>query len=91
VEITTPDASLRLTMPGPNPLANEPPEDGEVAGVALGLWHGIIAPVTLIMSFSNPDIQMYEVHNNGSEYNVGFLVGVAVVFLLLGILGRGRR
>jgi len=90
VEITTPETTVRLSMPGPNPLANEPAEDGTLAGVAQGLWHGLIAPVTLVMSFFNPEVQMYEVHNNGNEYNLGFLVGVAVVFLLLGIIG-GRR
>jgi hypothetical protein len=31
---------------------------------------------------------MYEVHNNGKEYNLGYLLGVAIVFLLLGVLGR---
>ncbi len=91
VEVTTPKSSIQLTMPGPNPEEDKPDDNGRVADVALGLWHGLIAPVTLIMSFFNPAIQMYEVHNNGNEYNLGFLVGVAVVFLFLGILGRGRR
>jgi hypothetical protein len=36
-------------------------------------------------------MQMYEVHNNGREYNLGFLIGVALVFLLLGVLGGRRR
>ena len=36
-------------------------------------------------------MQMYEVHNNGQQYNLGFLIGVAVVFLLLGVLGGRRR
>jgi len=88
VQINTPDATIRLSTPGTNPLVNEAAEDGTVAGVAQGLWHGLIAPVTLVMSFFNPAVQMYEVHNNGNEYNLGFLIGVAVVFLFLGVLGR---
>jgi hypothetical protein len=90
IEVDTPD-TIVLTMPGPNPQLNEPDANGRLAGVAQGLWHGLIAPVTAIGSFFNPAMQMYEVHNNGQEYNLGFLIGVALVFLLLGILGGRRR
>lgn len=92
VEVDTPETTVELTTPGPNPLANEPAENGSVAGVLQGLWHGLIAPVTAVGSFFNPDMQMYEVHNNGREYNLGFLIGVALVFLILGLIGgSGRR
>jgi hypothetical protein len=91
VEVTTPETNVRLTTPGANPLVNEPAENGVVAGVVQGLWHGIIAPVTLVMSFFNEAVQMYEVHNNGREYNLGFLLGVALVFLILGFSGRRWR
>ena len=91
VEVTTPETNIQLTTPGANPLVNEPAESGAVAGVVQGLWHGIIAPVTLVMSFFNESIQMYEVHNNGREYNLGFLLGVALVFLILGLSGRRWR
>ena len=90
IEVNTPDASIQLNTPGVNPLANEPAENGRVAGVLQGLWHGLIAPVTLIMSFFNENVQMYEVHNDGKEYNLGYLRGVALVFLLLGFSGRRR-
>jgi hypothetical protein len=46
---------------------------------------------TLIISFFNEDVQMYEVHNNGREYNLGYLLGIALVFLLLGVTGGRRR
>jgi hypothetical protein len=93
IEVTTPETTLELTTPGPNPQLNEPDEAGRVAGIAQGLWHGLIAPVTAVGAFFNPAMQMYEVHNNGSEYNLGFLIGVALVFLLLGVIGGsgGRR
>ena len=91
VEVTTPETNIQLTTPGINPLVNEPAESGAVAGVIQGLWHGIIAPVTLVMSFFNENVQMYEVHNNGREYNLGFLLGVALVFLILGFSGRRWR
>lgn len=91
VEVTTPETNIQLTTPGVNPLVNEPAASGTVAGVFQGLWHGLIAPVTLIMSFFNESVQMYEVHNNGREYNLGFLLGVALVFLILGFSGRRWR
>lgn len=91
IEVTTPETTLELTSPGPNPQLNDADAAGRVAGIAQGLWHGLIAPVTAIGSFFNPAMQMYEVHNNGSEYNLGFLIGVALVFLLLGVFGGRRR
>ena len=91
IEVTMPETTLELTSPGPNPQLNDPDDAGRVAGIAQGLWHGLIAPVTGVGSFFNPAMQMYEVHNNGSEYNLGFLIGVALVFLLLGVFGGRRR
>lgn len=91
IEVDTPATTIELTTPGPNPQLNEADEGGRVAGALQGLWHGLIAPVTVIGSFFNPAMQMYEVHNNGNEYNLGFLIGVALVFLLLGLLGGRWR
>jgi hypothetical protein len=91
LEVTTPNSTIRLTTPGPNPELDKPDDQGNVAGIVTGLWHGIIAPIMLIGSFFNPAMQIYEVHNNGLEYNLGFLVGVAVIFLLLGLFGGRRR
>lgn len=91
LEVTTPESTIRLTTPSPNPQLNEPAADGRVAGLISGLWHGIIAPIMLVGSFFNPAMQMYEVHNNGAEYNLGYLIGVALIFLILGVLGGRRR
>lgn len=91
IEVEVPATTLQLTTPGPNPLLNEPDDNGRLAGAAQGLWHGIISPVTAIGAFINPAMQMYEVHNNGREYNLGFLVGVALVFLILGVIGGRWR
>jgi hypothetical protein len=90
-DIDVPGFKVNFNAPGQNPLANQADGNNRVAGILVGIWHGIISPVTLILSFINPDIQMYEVHNNGSQYNLGFLIGVALVFLLLGIFAGRRR
>ena len=72
--------SLAGCAPGPNSLTGSPDLEGEVAGFWLGLWQGIIAPVTFIISLFSDKVDMYEVHNNGGWYNFGFLLGLIVIF-----------
>jgi len=76
--------------PGPNQLAQSPDDEGEVAGFWLGLWHGIIAPITFIISLFSDNVHMYDVHNNGGWYNFGFLLGASII-LGGGGGGAGRR
>ena len=90
-QINVSGVSTPLYAPGTNPSVNTADAHDRISGLLPGIWHGIISPVTLVMSFINPDVQMYEVHNTGSEYNVGFLIGVAIVFILLGALLGSRR
>jgi hypothetical protein len=66
--------------PGANELADSVDGEGIVSGFWRGLWNGIIAPVTLVISLFKPDVTMYEVHNNGGWYNFGFLLGVMIIF-----------
>jgi hypothetical protein len=91
LEVTTPESTIELRSPGLNPQLNQPDEGGRLSGFVQGLWHGVIAPVMVVGSFFNPAMQMYEVHNNGRDYNLGFLIGIAFVFLLLGLLGGRWR
>lgn len=85
------NSQMLFTMPGANPELGKPVEGGSVAGLGTGLFHGLISIVTLIISFFNPEIQMYEVHNTGPLYNLGFLIGAVVLFALLGFSGGRRR
>jgi hypothetical protein len=64
---------------GPNEFKNVPDEEEKVAGFWRGLWHGIISPVTFIVSLFNKNINVYEVHNNGGWYNFGFLLGIGAL------------
>ena len=91
LEVTTPESTIELRSPGPNPQLNQTDEAGRVSGFVQGFWHGLIAPVMVVGSFFNPAMQMYEVHNNGRDYNLGFLIGIAFVFLLLGLIGGRWR
>jgi hypothetical protein len=61
---------------GPNPVEGS----GAPAGFWLGLWHGFIAPFTLIVSFFSDQVNIYEVHNNGGWYNFGFVFGASIFF-----------
>lgn len=65
---------------GPNELVNSPPADGEVAGFLMGLWQGLIAPVTFFLSLFFDHITIYEVHNNGAWYDFGFVLGTGILF-----------
>jgi hypothetical protein len=84
------NSNIQFTLPGQNPVLDRPGENGRVAGFGTGLWHGLISVVTLVLSFFDPDVQMYEVHNNGPLYNLGFLGGAILVVAVLGFAG-GRR
>jgi hypothetical protein len=66
---------------GGNPAVNTlPADDGTIAGFWLGLWHGIICPITFIISLFSKNIHFYEVHNNGSWYNAGYIIGLGISF-----------
>jgi hypothetical protein len=90
-QINVPGVNIQTYAPGPNPLVNTADPHGSAAGILLGIWHGIISQVTLVLSFVYKDAQMYEVHNNGSQYNLGFLIGVAILFVILGMIFSSRR
>lgn len=47
----------------------------ETPGFFMGIWHGIIAPFTLIVRWFT-DIQMYAIPNTGFTYDLGFILGL---------------
>ena len=59
-----------------------------MAGFWLGLWHGIIVPITFIISLFSDTVGIYEVHNNGGWYDFGFVIGASV---FLGGSGAGAK
>jgi hypothetical protein len=48
----------------------------EPAGFFSGLWHGWIAPVSLIVGFFRPEVRIYEPLNTGWWYDLGFYIAV---------------
>jgi len=79
---------LGACMAGPNPEIGSATEGDMAAGFLLGLWHGIIAPVTFIVSLFTDNVNFYEVHNNGNWYDFGFVLGAGILF---GGGSRGAR
>jgi hypothetical protein len=69
---------LASCAPGPNGFIGVPNQEGMVAGFWLGLWHGVIAPVTFVISLFTRHVQPYEVHNSGGWYNAGFVLGMII-------------
>jgi hypothetical protein len=82
--------AVAACAPGPNRLARTPGAEGKIAGFWLGVWHGLIAPITFIVSLFSDKVGIYDVHNSGNWYNFGFVLG-AGLFLSGGILGRKKK
>ncbi|MEV7961266.1 MULTISPECIES: hypothetical protein [Oerskovia] len=83
--------ALAACAPGPNPDVGTPTADGSPAGFWLGLWQGVIVPVTFVVSLFTDTVNIYEVHNNGNWYDFGFVLGLGL--FVGGPFGasRGRR
>jgi hypothetical protein len=81
--------TLAACAAGPNPELGVAPPEGEVAGFFPGLWHGIISPITFLISLFTDDVSIYEVHNSGNWYDFGFVLGAGILFGG-GFFGAGR-
>lgn len=58
--------------------ANEPVDEcltGQTYGFFWGIWHGIIAPISLVISIFDEEVAMFAVNNTGFFYGLGFLIG----------------
>lgn len=49
---------------------------GHTYGFFGGLWHGIIAPASFLISLFTDNVAVWAVNNNGGWYTFGFLIGV---------------
>ncbi|HKL60582.1 MAG TPA: hypothetical protein VJ863_11850 [Sphaerochaeta sp.] len=58
------------------------------AGFFLGIWHGWIAPISLIVGIFDPSVRIYEVINTGWLYDFGFYIAIISGF---GGLSLARR
>jgi hypothetical protein len=58
------------------------------AGFFIGIWHGWIAPIALIMGLFKHEIRIYEVFNTGWWYDLGFYMAIISGF---GTLALSRK
>ena len=62
---------------------------GSRANLWAGLWHGLIIVITFVVSLFTNTVGIYEGNNVGWAYNLGYIIGVSIVFG--GILRSQRR
>ena len=63
-----------LSIAGSNSKYKEP--GAKPAGFLGGLWHGIVAPITFVVSLFVGGVSIYETNNNGRWYEFGFMLGI---------------
>jgi len=62
-----------------------------LAGIFSGVWHGWIAPFSLIYSLTNSNTGIYEIYNNGFAYNLGYYAAIISGFGGLALFRRKRN
>ena len=73
-------------MPGDgNRTADQP------AGFFWGVWHGLIAPISLIWGLFNSEIRLYEPQNTGWAYDLGFYLAVIGCFSGFSSSSRSKK
>lgn len=65
--------ALLLTGCMPGDGANS---GSDLAGFFTGIWHGWIAPISLIRSIFDHRISIYETYNTGFFYNLGYYMAI---------------
>ena len=73
-------------MPNPIESQGQPP-----AGFFKGVWHGWIAPLSLIVGFFNDTTRVYDPNNTGWWYDFGFYMAVISGFGGLSLARRKRE
>lgn len=63
--------ALQACMPGSGYSSENNP-----AGFFTGVWHGWIAPISLIVGFFESEVRIYEIYNTGWWYDLGFYASI---------------
>ncbi len=77
---------LSSCLPGDGKSSAEKP-----AGFWTGIWHGWVAPISLVAHFFNKSIRVYETANSGWWYDFGFYLAITAGFGGLAFSARARR
>ena len=60
------------------------------AGFFWGIWHGWVAPISLIISIFKKNVRLYEAFNNGWLYDFGFYIAIISGFGGLSLFRRRK-
>lgn len=60
------------------------------AGFFWGIWHGWIAPISLIWQIFNAKVRIYETNNMGWIYDLGFYLAIVGGFGSLEIFRKSK-
>lgn len=71
-------ASLIIIFSGCFPTYSS--ENESAAGFFKGIWHGWIAPISLIAGIFDSNIRIYEANNTGWWYDFGFYIAIIAGF-----------
>lgn len=61
------------------------------AGFFTGIWHGWIAPLSLIVGIFSDNVTLYEVNNTGWWYDLGFYMAVISGFGGVALSRKSRK
>lgn len=61
------------------------------AGFFMGIWHGWIAPIALIVGLFNKTTMIYEVNNTGWWYDFGYYMAIISGFGGLSVSRHSRK
>ena len=61
------------------------------AGFLSGIWHGWLAPLTLILHFFDDSVRLYEPFNVGWWYDFGFYMAIISGFGGLSLFSHKRK
>ena len=78
--------SLTGCVPGDGTYSSSQP-----AGFFWGIWHGWMAPISLIVGLFDHNIRVYEVFNIGWWYDLGFYAAIISGFGGLSLTRRRKK
>lgn len=76
VQLSAALALVALALAGCAASQPAVPPGEQLPGFWLGLWQGVIAPITFIVSLFSEGVRIYAFPNAGRWYDFGFMLGI---------------
>ena len=77
---------LTACVPGDGKATADKP-----AGFFWGVWHGWLAPISLIVSLFSPNVRIYETLNTGWWYDLGYYMAIISGFGGLSLARKHKK